>query len=54
MQQAMEIMKILKMYEEVSSQLINLDKSAVFFSKNMPLEQWKEVCGALGGMAEMT
>nr|XP_027088506.1 uncharacterized protein LOC113709853 [Coffea arabica] len=52
-QQAREIMKILKTYEEASGQLINLDKSAVFFSKNIPLEQMREVCCALGGMGEM-
>ena len=53
MQQANEIMKILETYEEALGQLINLDKSSVFFSKNMPLGQRKEVCSSLGGMAEM-
>ncbi|XP_027099254.1 uncharacterized protein [Coffea arabica] len=52
--QANEIMKLLKTYEEASGQLINLDKSAIFFSKNMNLEQRKEICSALGGMVEMT
>nr|XP_027122320.1 uncharacterized protein LOC113739290 [Coffea arabica] len=52
-QQAKEIMKILKMYEEASGQLINLDKSTVFFSKNMSLEQKEAVCSSLGGMTEM-
>ncbi|XP_027152430.1 uncharacterized protein LOC113752516 [Coffea eugenioides] len=52
--QANEIMKLLKTYEEASGQLINLDKSTVFFSKNMNLEQRKEICSALGGMVEMT
>nr|XP_027096039.1 uncharacterized protein LOC113715935 [Coffea arabica] len=49
MQQANEIMKILKTYEEALGQLINLDRSSVFFSKNMPLGQRKEVCSSLGG-----
>nr|XP_027083697.1 uncharacterized protein LOC113705998 [Coffea arabica] len=53
-QQAKEVMKILKMYEEASGQLINLEKSSVFFSKNMPMEQRQDVCSALGGMTEMT
>ncbi|CDP14470.1 unnamed protein product [Coffea canephora] len=42
------------MYEEASGQLINLEKSSVFFSKNMPMEQRQDVCSALGGMTEMT
>ncbi|XP_027150198.1 uncharacterized protein LOC113750422 [Coffea eugenioides] len=52
-QQANEIMKILKKYEEASGQLINLEKSSVFFSKNMPMEQKQAVCSSLGGMTEM-
>ncbi|XP_027076988.1 uncharacterized protein [Coffea arabica] len=46
-------MKILKTYEKALGQLINLDKSSVFFSKNMSMEQRKEVCSSLGGMVEM-
>ena len=38
MQQATEIMKVLKTYEVASGQMINFDKSAVFFSKNMSCE----------------
>nr|XP_027095950.1 uncharacterized protein LOC113715848 [Coffea arabica] len=53
MKQASEIMKILKIYEETSGQLINLDKSSVFFSKNMSMEQRKDVCNSMGGMAEI-
>nr|XP_027071909.1 uncharacterized protein LOC113696728 [Coffea arabica] len=51
-QQAAEIMKVLKIYEEASGQLVNLDKSAVFFSRNMQSEQREEVCQALEGMTE--
>ncbi|XP_027172745.1 uncharacterized protein LOC113772350 [Coffea eugenioides] len=51
-QEADEIMKVLKVYEIASGQLINLDKSAVFFSKNMDCAQRGEVCQALGGMME--
>ncbi|XP_071905812.1 uncharacterized protein [Coffea arabica] len=50
--EAVEIMKVLKTYENASGQLVNLDKSAVFFSKNVDNEQKKDVCLALGGMAE--
>ncbi|XP_027062993.2 uncharacterized protein [Coffea arabica] len=50
--EAVEIMKVLKTYEKASGQLVNLDKSAVFFSKNMDDELKKEVCLTLGGMVE--
>ncbi|XP_027156752.1 uncharacterized protein LOC113757854 [Coffea eugenioides] len=50
--EAVEIMKVLKIYENASGQLVNPDKSAVFFSKNMDSEQKEEVCHALGGMVE--
>ncbi|XP_027152248.1 uncharacterized protein LOC113752330 [Coffea eugenioides] len=33
--EAVEIMKVLKTYENASGQLVNLDKSAVFFTKNV-------------------
>nr|XP_027086514.1 uncharacterized protein LOC113708252 [Coffea arabica] len=51
--QATEVMKILRTYEKASGQLINLDKSAIFFSKNVSRELRREVCSSLGGMAEM-
>nr|XP_027109160.1 uncharacterized protein LOC113729030 [Coffea arabica] len=51
-QEAAEIMKVLKVHEIASGQLINLDKSVVFFSKNMKCEQRGEICQALGGMME--
>ncbi|XP_071939906.1 uncharacterized protein [Coffea arabica] len=50
--EAVEIMEVLKIYENASGQLVNLDKSTVFFSKNMDSEQKEEVCHALGGMVE--
>nr|XP_027100870.1 uncharacterized protein LOC113719906 [Coffea arabica] len=49
-----EIMKVLKVYENSSGQLVNLDKSAVFFSKNVVSEKKGEICQALGGMREAT
>ncbi|XP_027152078.1 uncharacterized protein LOC113752144 [Coffea eugenioides] len=51
-QQATEIMNILKTYEAASGQMVNLDKSAVFFSRNMFSDQREEVRQALGGMNE--
>ena len=51
-QQATEIMNVLKIYEAASGQLINLDKSAVFFSRNMISDQREEVRQALRGMNE--
>ena len=38
-QQAKELMKIFQIYEHASSQLINLEKSSVFFSKNLTYRQ---------------
>nr|XP_027085050.1 uncharacterized protein LOC113707087 [Coffea arabica] len=49
--EAVEIMKVLKTYENASGQLVNLDKSAVFFSKNMYDEQKKE--GEVNGKNKM-
>ncbi|XP_027126082.2 uncharacterized protein [Coffea arabica] len=51
--QATEIMKILRTYEKASGQLVNLDKSAIFFSKNVSRELRSEVCSSIGGMAEI-
>ncbi|XP_027181708.1 uncharacterized protein LOC113780088 [Coffea eugenioides] len=45
-------MNVLKSYEVASGQLINLEKSAVFFSRNMSSKQKEEICQAMGGMAE--
>ncbi|XP_071916208.1 uncharacterized protein [Coffea arabica] len=52
-QQAKKLMKILQDYEQASGQLINLEKSSVFFSKNLTCRQKQEICSALGGMAEV-
>ncbi|XP_027184267.1 uncharacterized protein LOC113782585 [Coffea eugenioides] len=46
--QAEEVMKILAMYEQGSGQLINMEKSSVFFSKNVEPEEQKEICSRLG------
>lgn len=49
-QQASELMRILKCYESASSQLINLDKSSIFFSKNTSHETKVEVCQSMGSI----
>ena len=51
-EEAAELMKVLKVYEGASGQLINFDKSAVFFSQNLEEVQRGMICQALGGMVE--
>ena len=43
-------MRILKMYEQGSGQMINLDNSSMIFSKNMEQEKQKEICRRLGNI----
>ena len=44
------MMKILKVYEEASGQVINVDKSIVFFSKNTEKERKGGILNILRGM----
>ena len=43
---------ILQNYSKVSGQLVNFDKSAVYFSRNTPKHVREEVCQELGDMRE--
>ncbi|XP_048231252.1 uncharacterized protein LOC125370284 [Ricinus communis] len=47
-QEAIEIQKILKLYEDASGQLINFDKSTVPFSSNIGESRRRELCYLLG------
>lgn len=47
------VMSLLKTYEEASGQMINIDKSAVFFSKNTGENKKSEILRILGGMAQV-
>ena len=49
-QEAKELKRILEMYEQESGQMVNLDKSSVFFSKNVNLTTKEEVCEELEGI----
>ena len=44
------MMQILKVYEDASGQVINADKSFVFFNKNTEEERKEEILNILGGM----
>ncbi|XP_027062866.2 uncharacterized protein [Coffea arabica] len=48
--QAEEIMTVLATYEQGSGQVVNYDKSSVFFSKNLPQVVKDEVCRKLGNV----
>lgn len=52
-QEAGKLMKILKVYEEATGQLINMDKSSVFFSKNTTQPVRHEVCQAMGAIQQV-
>ncbi|XP_027103191.1 uncharacterized protein [Coffea arabica] len=43
-------MKILETYEQGSGQMINMEKSSAFFSKNVDQEEQKEICSRLGNI----
>nr|XP_027086592.1 uncharacterized protein LOC113708329 [Coffea arabica] len=49
-EEALTLMNILKQYERGSGQMLNLDKSSVFFSKNISQQQQREVCRHLGNI----
>ncbi|XP_071938995.1 uncharacterized protein [Coffea arabica] len=52
-QEAEKLIMILKEYEEATGQLINLEKSSVFFSKNTMPDVREEVCQALGSIKQV-
>ena len=49
-QECRKLIDILKLYEVVSGQKVNADKSSVFFSHNTPHERRREVLNILGPM----
>nr|XP_027081023.1 uncharacterized protein LOC113703745 [Coffea arabica] len=48
--QAEEVLRILEKYGKGSGQMINMDKSSVFFSKNVTQEDQEEICSRLGNI----
>ncbi|CAA0819703.1 Unknown protein, partial [Striga hermonthica] len=44
------LMNILEQYKLFSSQAINLQKSAVFFSRNTPLHLQRSICSSLNNI----
>ncbi|XP_027150120.1 uncharacterized protein LOC113750327 [Coffea eugenioides] len=53
-QEAQELTKILKRYEQALGQMINLDKSSAFFNKNVNQETREEVCSKLEGIQQVS
>lgn len=51
---AVKLMEILKLYEESSGQMINLEKSSLFFSKNLEDAEKKEICSIMQGIQVAT
>ena len=49
-EEAATLMNILKQYGRGSGQMLNLDKSSVFFSKNISQQQQREVCRNFGNI----
>nr|XP_027071881.1 uncharacterized protein LOC113696703 [Coffea arabica] len=49
-QEAKELRRILELYEQESGQVVNLDKSSVFFSKNVTEATKEGVCAELGSI----
>ena len=47
-----KLVEILELYEAVSGQKVNMDKSSIFFSHNNPQERRSEVIGILGPMQD--
>ncbi|XP_027174775.1 uncharacterized protein LOC113774437 [Coffea eugenioides] len=52
-QEAQELTKILRSYEQASGQMINLDKSSACFSKNVNQESKEAVCSKLEGIEQV-
>ena len=52
-QEAEKLIKILKVYEEATGQLINMEKSSVFFSKNTMPTVKSEVCQVMGSIQQV-
>ncbi|XP_027169605.1 uncharacterized protein LOC113769345 [Coffea eugenioides] len=52
-QEAHELTKILRSYEQASGQMINLDKSSAFFSKNVNQKSKEAVCSKLEGIQQV-
>ena len=51
--EATQLMKVLNVYGRASGQLINKEKSSVFFSKNVKERQKEEVLKVLEGMQQV-
>ena len=51
-QECLKLIDILEIYEAVSGQKVNANKSFVFFSHNTPQERRSEVLGILGPMQD--
>ena len=52
-QEAGKLMKILKVYEKATGQLINMDKSSVFFSKNTIQSVREKICHTMGSIQQI-
>ena len=52
--QAKELMHLLKMYEDSSGQVVNIEKSSVFFRKNTADAKKDEVCRELGKIQKVS
>ena len=45
--QAQEVIGILKTYEKGSGQVINMEKSSLFFSRNVEMNEQRDICSSL-------
>lgn len=52
--EAVELRRILKVYEEDSGQLVNLEKSSILFNKNVNEEQRARICQTLENVKEIS